>query len=175
MKLKEEQLLTRWMVLERCWEYQMVKLTNLNDNCDSLITIFEMHIIFASINIDLVDISDTLCNVTIKIRADGKENCIVLEYMMLIDEIFEFLIYMNCDTVFMNNQTLYVATPFKYLNILHIPTSVIIFNENSIGFLASIATTTTISWKILKIQMIPLGGFYFAMTNIDAIYLIGVI
>ena len=112
----------------------MVKLTNLNDIYGFSIAIFTIRIIFGSI--EFIYISDILCTVAVGIGANRRENCIVVSYTILTDEIFAFLIScMNCEAGLIKISMFYNAIRFKHSNILHISAFISIFNKNSIGFL----------------------------------------
>ena len=138
----------------------MARLTNLNDSCGCLVDIFSIRTIDGSG--EFIYTSDILCIIAIGMIANRWENSIVVSCRILIDEIFELLlICMNCNTIFTNIPKLYSTIQFKYLNILYILAIIIVFDRNSIGFIVFAATTTTIMWKIILVQMIQIDVLNF--------------
>ena len=100
MKIENVERLTRLMNPERNLEYQVIRLSNLNDTYACLVTIFEIHTIYKSI--EFIDITDILFTVLIQVGVNEKANSIFASCMILTDEIFEFLVIrMDFDIVLM--------------------------------------------------------------------------
>ena len=98
MELNYVQLLATLMSAETCLRYQLATLTNLNDDYASLMEIFKILTIYASSR--LIDISEILYIILIGIEANKRENSTVSSSIILVDEIFEFLVIcMNIDNI----------------------------------------------------------------------------
>ena len=154
MERTHAQLLTTLTTPERCSRYQMIRLTNLNDDHDCLIKIFEIRISYA---IGFIYTSNVLIAALIGIGANERTNFLVVvsscTILMLMDEISQFLvIYMNVHTVLMNMLKKHCNINELYMNIVYILLIASIFDD-SIDYLVFVATMTTIAWKIIKIQI----------------------
>ena len=121
----------------------MSKLTNLNGKYVYSTTIFKICTVYGPMK--LIDISDVLRIISIRIGGKERENSIASSYMILIAKIFEFLfVCMSFGTVLITIPRIYIII-LKYSNIFDAFKQLsIIFNANSNDFHLFVANDNSV-------------------------------
>ena len=135
----------------------IAKSTHLNNDCGCLIDIIifinQSHKIYGSIQFK--HISKISCTIWAVISGNERSNGIFLPCMISMDQLFKFsFVYLNFNVVFQWKYYIHLTDLFEYeyINISHICSNIIAYDEYLFTNLSLVATMMIIVWKIAKIS-----------------------